>query len=240
MDLKRLIRDTLNWFHLDLTRNLRYDRLTKLVLKKSLSNNSNCIDVGAHKGEILEVMLKFAPQGRHFAFEPIPSFYNDLVKTFGRKSTILPFALSDSKGESTFQFVKNKPAYSGIKRRRYDFAEPDIEEIKVGLERLDDVIPAEVKFDLIKIDVEGAKLYVLKGSVETIFRSKPLVLFEFGQGGADYYDYTPEEMFDFLNDELKLKISLLDAWLKKQLPLSRNQFIEVYHKSTDYYFLAHP
>lgn len=76
--MKELIKDTirkgLNALHLDLTKNLKYDRLTKEVIARSLKNNSNAIDAGCHKGEILDLILKHAPNGKHFAFEPIPDF----------------------------------------------------------------------------------------------------------------------------------------------------------------------
>src|SRR5690606_32774538 len=106
---------------------------------------SNCIDVGCHKGEILHFILKYAPQGRHFAFEPIPTFYNRLQTKFGSKAHIYPFALSDSNGQTTFNWVKNAPAFSGLKQRTYLVKNPDIEVIPVKIRMLDELIPQDVQ-----------------------------------------------------------------------------------------------
>ena len=97
MRFKQFFRKTLNLLHLDVTKNLEYDRLTKLVLKKSLSENSNCIDVGCHKGEILDEILRLAPKGKHLAFEPIPELFEALKAKYQHTAKIYPHALSDSK-----------------------------------------------------------------------------------------------------------------------------------------------
>ncbi|GAB4290781.1 MAG: hypothetical protein Kow0068_16170 [Marinilabiliales bacterium] len=115
--IKETLREFFITLHLDLTKNLKYDRLTKVILKKYLNSNSNCIDVGCHKGEILDLILKYAPQGKHYAFEPIPYLYNELRNKYKNKAEIFPYALSDTNGESNFQLVKNAPAYSGIKKK---------------------------------------------------------------------------------------------------------------------------
>lgn len=229
----------LNFLHLDLTKNLKYDRLTVKIMKKVIKENSNCIDIGCHKGEILTKILELSPEGCHFAFEPIPLFYNNLVKQFNHSVTIFPFALSNNEGSTTFQFVKNAPAYSGIRKRKYAIENPDIEEIKVELKKLDDVIPNDIKIDFIKIDVEGAEFDVLKGAKETIIRSKPVVIFEFGLGASDFYNSTPDDLFDYFNNELNLKISTLENWLNNTNPFKKEEFITCFNNSTEYYFIAY-
>ena len=52
MNIKNIIRGALNLLHIDLTKNLEYDRLTNAIMKKVLKVDSNCVDVGCHKGEI--------------------------------------------------------------------------------------------------------------------------------------------------------------------------------------------
>ena len=113
--IKDTLREVLISLQLDLTKNLKYDRLTRAILKKSLKDNDNCIDVDCHKGEILDLMLAHAPNGKHYAFEPIPSLFDALKKKYSHKAEVFPYALSDKSGETTFQLVKNAPAYSGIK-----------------------------------------------------------------------------------------------------------------------------
>jgi len=238
MDIKNIIRVALNLLHIDLTKNLEYDRLTAAIMKEVLKTDSNCVDVGCHKGEILITMLKDAPRGKHFGFEPIPYLYKNLKKHFEGKATILPYALADKNGTSTFQHVKNAPAYSGIKKRKYEVDTPEIEEIQVELKKLDDVIPAGTKIDLIKIDVEGAEFGVLKGATNMIERDKPYIIFEFGLGASDFYGTKPGDLYRFFSVK-GLLVSTLKSFIKKGDPLMLEEFSRLYQENKEYYFIAH-
>lgn len=235
MAVKDFIRQALVFLHLDLTKNLEYDRLTKKILESTIKQNSNCIDVGCHKGEILDIILKQSPNGKHFGFEPIPSLFNELNSKYKGKATILPYALSEENGTSTFNFVKNAPAYSGIKKRDYK-VDPEIDVINVELKKLDDIIPDELKIDLIKIDVEGAEFNVLKGAKETIERCKPTIIFEFGKGASDYYGTDPGELFDYLTSAGLSVFTLRNFGSTNKL--DRTHFVKHYEMNDEYYFVA--
>ncbi len=235
-----IIRSLLNFLHLDLTKNLEYDRLTKAIMKRCISNHSNCIDVGCHKGEILDVILSLSPQGKHTAFEPIPVLFEQLQQKYKGKATIYPYALSDANGTSTFQFVKNAPAYSGIQKRKYATETPDIEQIQVELKTLDSLIPTETKIDLIKIDVEGGEYGVLKGGLQLLKKWKPVVIFESGLGASEYYGTKPEDLYRFFNTEAGLAISTLKSFIKGEPALSQKEFETHFNKNSEYYFIAHP
>jgi FkbM family methyltransferase len=240
MSLKHLLRAVLNRFHLDLTKNLEYDRLTKAIMKRVIRPGTNCIDIGCHKGEILKYMLRYSPQGKHFAFEPIPVFYNQLQKEFGTQVSILPYALSDHQGEASFCFVKNAPAYSGLKPRRYDRFVPVIEEITVTLQTLDEAIPEDVPVHFIKIDVEGGEYDVLRGARRLLQRHRPVVIFESGMGSGMHYGTDPGAIFDFLFKEAGMKLSLMKNFISNKPPLGRDAFIDFYNNEKEYYFVAHP
>lgn len=237
MNLKEIIRSALIFFNIDLTKNLEYDRLTNVIMKRVILKRSNCIDIGCHKGEILHSILKYAPEGSHIAFEPIPDLYRQLVRKFDGKATVYPYALSDRSGETVFQYVKNAPAYSGINRRKYNVAHPDIEEINVELRTLDELIPTERQVDFIKIDVEGAEFGVLKGAASLLKRWKPVVIFECGMGASDYYGTDPAELYHFLED-CGLKIYTLKSFLNGANALSGSEFTECYRSNCEYYFIA--
>lgn len=238
MGLKDIIRGVLTFLHLDITKNLQYDRLTTKILKNILKPSSNCIDIGCHKGEILEVMIGLAPNGTHFAFEPIPSMYADLQKKFGSKATIFPVALSDVSGSTTFQHVTNAPAYSGINLRAYAISNPAVQEIQVEVKTLDELIPSDTRIDLIKIDVEGGEFNVLKGALQTLKENKPVVIFECGLGASDYYGTDPGEMYELLCEEVGMRISTLKSFVNGTQPLSKDEFVHCYHQKDEYYFVA--
>jgi len=237
MSVKQFFRKVFNFLHLDVTKNLTYDRLTKLVLKKVITPTSNCIDIGCHKGEILDEIIALAPKGKHLAFEPIPIFYSSLNIKYKEKAQIYPYALSDQKGTTSFHFVKNAPAYSGIKERDYAVDSPDIEKIEVEMIPLDDLIPADYHPHFIKIDVEGGEFGVLKGARQTLLKSKPVILFECGLGASEHYGTTPEGLFDFLAS-IGYTIFLLKTFLSNSNPLSREEFIRFYELNSEYYFVA--
>lgn len=238
MNLKDLIRSTLNKLHLDLTKNLEYDRLTKKVMKRHLTQYSNCIDVGCHKGEILDLIIKISPKGKHFAFEPIPQLFSFISEKYGSRAEIFPYALSNQEGKTTFNYVRNAPAYSGLKKRQYEVKNPDIEEIDVEIRTLDSIIPEDVKIDLIKIDVEGAELGVLQGGINTIKKNKTLIIFEFGLGASDFYGSTPKDIYQLLVENAGLKIYTLSDWLKNKIPLDLSKFSDHFNNKTEYYFIA--
>jgi FkbM family methyltransferase len=238
--IKSIIRKLLIYAGLDLTPNLRYDRLARKVVEKILSSGSVCIDAGCHKGEFLDLIRIHAPGVKHYAFEPIPEFIDFLINRYGSRVHIFPFALGDREGVTEFHHVKNAPAYSGILKRKYKVDNPEIEKIQVKITTLDEVIPAAEKIDLIKIDVEGAEFDVLKGARKLLLDQKPFVIFEYGLGASDYYGTKPEEIFDFLTQEVKLNISLMDHWLENKNSLEREEFCRIYHSGSEYYFLAHP
>jgi len=239
--LKRIIRNTLTALGLDLTKNLKYDRLTTRIMEKVIAGDSNCVDVGCHKGEMLDLMLKYAPNGQLYAFEPIPAMFAHLKTKYTQKNIhLFSCALSDKKGTTTFNFVKNAPAYSGIMKRRYDVKHPEIEEINVKLDLLDHLVPENQVVKFIKIDVEGAEYGVLRGAKSILKKDKPFVVFEFGLGASDYYKTTPDMIYQLLVEECGLQISNLKGWINKKPPLSLEAFTQHYLQSKEYYFLAHP
>lgn len=184
-------------------------------------------------------MLRLAPEGHHYAFEPIPYFYKELVKNFP-EIEIYDLALSDTKSESSFQFVTTNPGYSGLKRRRYDRSEETIEQIIVKTDRLDGIIPENVPIDFIKIDVEGGELGVFQGAVGTIVRNRPLIVFEHGLGAANFYETTPDRIYDLLTGTCSLQVSLMCDWLAGKDPLERLEFFNQFYSKANCYFLAHP
>jgi len=218
-----------------------YDHLTRKVIQRSLEETSVCIDVGCNRGDILKIMMYYAPKGRFLAFEPLPDLYKDLVHSFAAENIKLyDIALSNSRGNSTFNYVISDPGYSGFKKRHYDKLHEDDKQIIVKTDLLDNIVHDEERISFIKVDVEGAELQVFLGAQKTIKRNKPMIIFEFGLGGADVYGTTPEDVYDLLCMECGLKISLLDNWLCGRKPLSRERFHNQFYKQLNYYFAAHP
>ena len=235
-----IVKSLLKKLPIAFTKNQQYDAQTVKILKKICRPDSNCIDVGCHKGEMLDLILKYAPKGQHDCFEPLPDLYAGLIqKKYPPNCRFYDLALSRESGSTSFNYVVSNPSYSGILRRRYDRPNEEDTLITVKTELLDNIIPLEKVIDFIKIDVEGAEMLVLEGAQKTINRCKPIIVFEHGLGASDVYGTTPRQIFSFF-EKNNMYISLMRDWLSKKPPLSIEAFEQQFNLSKNYYFIAHP
>ena len=207
--MKKRIKKIIKRLPIAFTQNQRYDRQTNKIIQRVCKADSNCVDVGAHKGEVLDVILKNAPQGTHYAFEPIPVMYQDLVVKYTGNTHVHVYgvALSNMKGESSFNYVVSNPSYSGLIKRKYDRPNEEDTMITVHTDRMDDLIPQDVKIDLIKIDVEGGELLVMEGARELLKRDKPVIIFEHGLGKQHRIDasFIYDQASSFFVSKLEIK-----------------------------------
>lgn len=192
-------------------------------LTEGIKKDALCIDIGAHKGDFLVILKRNLPQAELIAVEPLPKFQQILRKEFPQVS-LCPFALSDFKGESTFNYVVNDPGWSGFKKQTYEDLKFDVQEIKVQVDMFDNVFSGLERIDFVKIDVEGAEYLVLKGAKNLINKFKPNILFECAAIHMKNYTHTPKMLFDLVTQDLGLKIySLQDL----NSPLSEETFLKI-------------
>jgi FkbM family methyltransferase len=223
-----------------LSRNHRYDLLTKKIIQQHCTAGSNCIDVGAHRGAIMDMFLKVSPQGRHHAFEPIPGLYGFLKRKYSgyKNCSIHNIALSNRRQVVPFNHVVSNPAYSGLKKRKYDRKQEQDEIIEVQSDTLDNILPSGLPIHFIKIDVEGGEMHVLEGAVRTLSQSHPVIVFEFGIGGSDVYGTTPEKIYSFF-DTRKYKVFLLEKFLNGREALNVEGLSDQFYNKRNYYFVAY-
>lgn len=224
------------------TQNQQYDKQTIAVIRKVCRPDSNTLDIGCHKGEILTLLCKYAPGGIHYGFEPIPGMFQRLVNTMSGNENcrLVNVALAASQGTASFNYVISNPAYSGLVKRQYDKKHEEDTTIEVQTDLLDHIVPENLRIDLVKIDVEGGELGVLQGGIETIKRNKPVIIFEHGLGASDYYNTKPDDVFQLLRD-CGLQISTMKDWLKgNREGFKLEAFREQYYQKKNYYFIAFP
>jgi FkbM family methyltransferase len=219
-------------------RNSAYDWHTIEIMRRVLRPDSGAIDVGAFDGGMLRHMERFSPNGRLFAFEPIPERFERLKRRFP-KAQIYPYALGAASGEATFYQFLEHPPLSGLRRREDVLPHASVREVRVTVETLDRVIPEDARVAFVKIDVEGGELGVFQGGTETLRRHSPVLVFECGIGGADQFGVKPEDVFDAVR-ECGLAISVLPGWLAHAPALGRTEFAEQFWNHGDFYFVAHP
>lgn len=238
--MQQLLKYLIKKLPIAFTKNQQYDNQTKKVINKVCDSNSSFIDIGCHKGEVLDIVLKKSPNSHHYGFEPIPDLFKKLQKKYkGQSCTFFDIALSNCVGETKFNYVVSNPAYSGLIKRSYDKKNEVDEQILVNTNKLDHLIPIESNISLIKIDVEGGELQVLEGGFETIKRCKPFIIFEHGLGASEFYDSTPEKVFELLTS-CGLKISTMKNWLANKSAFALTEFENQYFDKLNYYFIAYP
>jgi FkbM family methyltransferase len=220
-------------------KNTLYDWQTIAIMRRVLRRDSNALDIGAFEGGMLRHMIRLAPGGRHMAFEPQPDRYEHLVRAFPAVD-VRPYAIGDHAATVPFHCMAAHPALSGLNRRERDLARQQAVEIAVPMETLDRAVPPGRPIHLVKIDVEGAELGVFRGGRDLFRTNRPVVVFECGIGGADYFDTTPRALYEIVTAEIGLQISLLGDWLAGRPSLTERAFREQFERRLHFYFAAHP
>lgn len=207
--------------------NLRNNALAGRLVTRLRRPNTTFIDVGAHIGSVIGEALHNVP-GRVIAFEAIPA-KADYLRARYPKVTIHNLALLDHDGETRFFIDNAQSGYSSLAMRK-----GDVTEITVKVARMDAIIDAH-DVDMIKIDVEGAELGVLKGAENVIARCRPVVMFESGPGAP--MGYTQEQLWRWFNDRDYL-VYLPDRISRAAGPATLEVFVDSheYPRRTTNYF----
>ncbi len=169
------------------------------VLAAALRRDSSYVDVGANRGQVLAEALRVAPEGRHVAFEPIPSLAAELTSRYPSVET-RQLALGAEGATAQFCHFRSLDGWSGLRRSPEisdDRGHPQFIDVQVST--LDAEL-AELTPSVVKIDVEGAELAVFQGARALLARARPLVIFEHVAAAAALYDATPEALWDVLSE----------------------------------------
>lgn len=141
--------------------------------------NRVSLDIGADVGEFSIAML--ASSRSVIAFEPRPAQARDLVSMF--KAAAVPVrveavALSDKPGVAAMRIVESEAGRSTIDSDNVlsDVNDGRVHSLDVPVKRLDDLQLDDV--GMIKLDVEGHEIAVLRGASDTLIRNRPAVLVE--------------------------------------------------------------
>lgn len=209
------------------------DQMATLLVTKLCSSNKTFIDVGAHIGSIISEVAYHDSTIKICAVEAIP----DKVLKLRRKFPSVELhecAVGDSEGNISFYINTKKSGYSSLGKPIKE-QESDTVEITVSLKKLDSLISYN-DIDIIKIDVEGAELGVLRGSENIITTNNPVIMFESGPQQDNKLGYTKEDMWEFLTDH-NYDILIPNRVAHNGPGLSKEGFIEshVYPRRTTNY-----
>ncbi len=174
-------------------------------LRQVVKPGWDCLDLGANQGFYTVLLSRLVgPAGHIVAFEPVESERRKLAINLALNGTrsklrIESIALSDNSG-----FY---PYYKGLRGHasRSGLAIPpdetggDYDTFFVATASLDSYFgwPIE-RIDLIKIDVEGAELKVLKGAQRVLGKSRPIIIIEIADVATQQFDYPAQTLVDTL------------------------------------------
>ena len=176
------------------------------AIKQHLPAGGTFIDVGAHIGYYsLRAAKRVGTSGRVIAIEPNPETLRNLrdnvEASHATVVSVYPVACSEAEteidlfaaarantGMSSFSLDTATRSGDGIRRHRVRARPLDGIVAEAGLSRV----------DVVKIDVEGAELLVLRGARQTLLRYRPVLIVEVIETQLRSMDASPAELKEFL------------------------------------------
>jgi FkbM family methyltransferase len=186
-----------------------YEEETSKAIVNALSQSTTCnfIDIGANIGLISYYVANHLPHATIFAFEPGPHQYSLLQKTvhwnnLENRIFLYPIALSNQKGFLDFH-VHSSQDVSGDGFLDTGRAGPTTQ-ISVSTMELDAWWndSSRPQIDVIKIDTEGAELWVLQGATSLIKQCNPVIITEICHLNYKRYPYSEFDVLAFLENFL--------------------------------------
>jgi FkbM family methyltransferase len=154
-----------------------FDKVVPEAIVRLLDRDETAIEVGANIGQNCSLMARIlGPNGRVTAFEPHPEIAAELRRNASRwdpqrfaSVQIEEVAIGSVAGEALLEIGSDFQTNRGTARIG---ATPNSahRSVKVRMDRLDAYFPEDASIAVVKIDVEGHELEVLKGAASLLRR----------------------------------------------------------------------
>jgi len=176
-----------------------YEPLESYLFEKLLRPGMTVIDAGANVGQYSLLASQMVGQsGSVHSFEPVPKNFERLKKNVKmsrcKNVRLWPVALWSEHTELKLGLGKKMEGNRGA----FSVAESFTEEAVVVKARVFDEIARTENLgpiDLIKMDIEGAELFALRGMRETLARHLPTLLLEVRRDTYGGLGYSPEDLW---------------------------------------------
>jgi len=172
-----------NYLEEEIIRSGQWEPSTTQFIRRTLQPGMTVVDVGANIGYFSLLMASLVgPEGEVHAFEPYPGYIERMHLSLAVNSFeqiyLNKYALSDKKEQHEL--------FKGIaSARMHRWSHPDAVFNKVHDKVIVSCIPFDEyasknfkKLDLIKIDVDGYEMNVLRGALASINRYRPIIIIE--------------------------------------------------------------
>jgi len=147
------------------------------ILKRFVKPGDTVVDVGAHRGAYTWHLSRLAGSTGHvYAFEPQPELVERLRSWNGTNVVVHAVGLSDHAGSANLTIpVWGNTSMLGHATLESAEAVEDARHLEVRTKMLDEF---DLSPTLIKVDVEGHEVSVLRGGDHTVSSSRPVLLLE--------------------------------------------------------------
>ncbi len=178
-----------------------WDPHVEACIRSLLRSGDTAIDVGANLGYFTAVMAQcVGPAGRVWAFEPVPETFEllTLCRSLNGYENVTAIDVALGAAEGSVEITYD-PRHSGLATIHADQVSGDKQ--RVRLRTLDALVAAgavAARPDLIKVDVEGHELDVLRGARRTICDASPAIVFELNERAARVAGWTLAELGELL------------------------------------------
>ncbi len=179
-----------------------YEHYYARYFEQFLSPGLVCIDVGAHVGQY--ALIAAAAGMEAHAFEPDPQNFgylkwNVLLNNLNVRLNLA--AVSDFTGEATLFPYGDESIRNNSLRPIQGARQSSRSEITTPVVHLDGYFEGRHdQVHLIKADVEGAELSVLRGAETILQKSRPVLFLELVKRNANAFGYTPRDLKQFLSN----------------------------------------
>ena len=164
-------------------------------IRTKLSPEKVMLDIGGNIGQHSLILAPYCK--KIYAFEPIPDIYNEFKSSINANNYqnihLQNVAIGNTKEIKPIYFnIKNAGASSLLKNNSANTP------INVQIDVLENVLPKDLKFDVVKIDVEGFEAVVILGNKELFIKNKPTIFLEFAPKDIDAIGlFSSNELLEF-------------------------------------------
>lgn len=170
-----------------------------LLERAGQGKTGTVVEVGANIGATFLPISAGLPQFRFVMIEPVREFYDVLEmnrRSFGAENVVLHhMAVSDGRADHLLLIVDNVSAgvsAAGVMRNRFDAR------VQQAV-ALDNLFPHD-NIAMLKADVDGFEIDVLKGAKALLRRSRPDILLEFNPFAMEVRGIDPLELLALLTE----------------------------------------
>lgn len=207
-----------------------FEGATSRCVAALLRESDVVFDVGANIGWYSYLVATALRSGECHAFEPLPSLFARLRdgRTLNdpRGRLILnDFALGELRGEATLHTFRG--LHHGLTSLS-SLGRSDFDEVKVGVDTVDGYMSDRGmrRLDVVKLDVEGAELAVLKGAQEALRASTaPVFILEMNVETSRAFGYEPRELLECLASAAAYEfVCIPRGWERPRVMSSKGDF----------------